>query len=122
MAKIPASILRIGVEGETLLEALPRMREAYCGTIAYQIEHLSSHQQRMWLREMIETGAHRTPLDAEEKRALLLAADRGLPVRALPPEGLPRPEGVLDRGPRRRGPDDRRAGDARPDGPAPRRS
>jgi 2-oxoglutarate decarboxylase len=71
MAQIPASILRIGVEGETLLEALPRMREAYCGTIAYQIEHLASHQQRVWLREMIETGAHRKPLAAEEKRALL---------------------------------------------------
>ena len=71
MSKIPASILRIGVEGETLLEALPRMREAYCGTIAYQFEHLSSHQQRVWLREVIETGAHRTPLAAEEKRALL---------------------------------------------------
>ena len=70
MARIPARILRIGVEGETLLEALPRMREAYCGTIAYQIEHLSSHQQRMWLREMIETGAHRTPLSAEAKRGL----------------------------------------------------
>src|SRR3954454_11020994 len=54
MTQTPASILRIGVEGETLLEALPRMREAYCGTIAFQIEHLSSHQQRMWLRDMIE--------------------------------------------------------------------
>jgi 2-oxoglutarate dehydrogenase E1 component len=71
MAKIPASILRCGVEGETLLEALPRMREAYCGPIAYQIEHLSSHQQRVWLREMIETGWHRAPLAAEEKRSLL---------------------------------------------------
>ena len=71
MGRIPASILRIGVEGETLLEALPRMRQAYCSTIAYQIEHLSSHQQRMWLREMIETGAHRTPLPADEKKALL---------------------------------------------------
>ena len=71
MARIPASILRIGVEGETLLDALPRMRDAYCGTIAYQIEHLSSHQQRMWLREMIETGWHRAPLAADEKRALL---------------------------------------------------
>jgi len=71
MAQIPAEILRIGVEGETLLEALPRMREAYCGTIGYQIEHLSSHQQRMWLREMIETGWHRKPLEPEEKRALL---------------------------------------------------
>ena len=57
MSRIPDSILRIGVEGETLLEVLPRMREAYCGTIGYQIEHLSSHQQRMWLRDIIETRA-----------------------------------------------------------------
>jgi 2-oxoglutarate decarboxylase len=71
MSRIPAEILRIGVEGETLLEALPRMRDAYCSTIAYQVEHLSSHQQRVWLRDMIETGAHRAPLSAEEKRALL---------------------------------------------------
>ena len=71
MARIPASILRIGVPGETLLEALPRMRDAYCGTIGYQFEHLSSHQQRIWLREMIETGAHRQPLTDEEKKRLL---------------------------------------------------
>ena len=71
MSKIPAEILRIGVEGETLLEALPRMREAYCGPIAYQVEHLSSHQQRVWLREMIETGWHRKPFEPEEKQALL---------------------------------------------------
>jgi 2-oxoglutarate dehydrogenase E1 component len=71
MSRIPASILRIGVPGETLLEALPRMRDSYCGTIGYQVEHLSSHQQRIWLREMIETGAHRQPLtDAEKKRLL----------------------------------------------------
>jgi multifunctional 2-oxoglutarate metabolism enzyme len=71
MARIPASILRIGVPGETLLEALPRMRDAYCSTIGYQFEHISSHQQRIWLREMIETGAHRQPLGAEEKERLL---------------------------------------------------
>jgi 2-oxoglutarate decarboxylase len=71
MERIPASILRIGVPGENLLEALPRMRTAYCGTIGYQVEHLSSHQQRVWLREMIETGAHRQPLTDEEKKRLL---------------------------------------------------
>ena len=71
MAKVPASILQIGVPGETLLEALPRLREAYCGTMAYQFEHLSSHEQRLWLREMIETGAHRQRLDDDEKRRLL---------------------------------------------------
>jgi multifunctional 2-oxoglutarate metabolism enzyme len=71
MKRIPASILRIGVEGETLLDALPRLREAYCGTVAYQVEHLSSHQQRMWLRDMIETGRFREPLEEAERRALL---------------------------------------------------
>jgi 2-oxoglutarate dehydrogenase E1 component len=71
MSRIPASILRIGVPGETLLEALPRMRDAYCGTIAYQFEHLSSHQQRTWLREQVETGAHRQPLTDDEKKRLL---------------------------------------------------
>ena len=71
MAKIPASILHIGVPGETLLEALPRLREAYCGTMGYQFEHISSHEQRAWLREMIETGAHRRPLTEDEKRRLL---------------------------------------------------
>jgi 2-oxoglutarate decarboxylase len=71
MAKIPASILHIGVPGETLLEALPRLRETYCGTMAYQFEHISSHQQRIWLREMIETGAHRKALSDDERRRLL---------------------------------------------------
>jgi 2-oxoglutarate decarboxylase len=70
MAQIPASILRIGVPGETLLEALPRMRAAYTGTIGYQFEHISSHQQRVWMREMIETGAHRKPLTEDERRRL----------------------------------------------------
>ena len=74
MARVPASILRIGVPGETLLEVLPRMREAYCGTIAYQFEHLSSHQQRTWLREMVETGAHRQPLDRRREAPPAAAA------------------------------------------------
>jgi 2-oxoglutarate dehydrogenase E1 component len=71
MAEIPGSILRIGVECETLLDALPRMREAYCGTMGYQFEHLSSARQRLWLREMIETGAHREPLGENKRRRLL---------------------------------------------------
>ena len=71
MAQVPASILRIGVPGETLLEALPRMKAAYTGSIGYQFEHISSHSQRVWLREMVETGAHRKPLDDEEQKRLL---------------------------------------------------
>ena len=53
-AAIPASVLRVGVEGETLADVLPRIREIYCGTIAYEIEHISDHQERVWLRHAIE--------------------------------------------------------------------
>jgi 2-oxoglutarate dehydrogenase E1 component len=71
MARIPASILRMYVPGATLADALPHLRETYCGPIAYEIEHISSHHQRVWLREKIESGAFRPPLTGEEKRALL---------------------------------------------------
>ncbi len=71
MTRIPASILRVGVPGETLADVVPRLRETYCGTIAYEIEHIASHRQRVWLREKIETGAYRKPLSPEENIALL---------------------------------------------------
>jgi 2-oxoglutarate dehydrogenase E1 component len=71
MARIPARILRMYVRGNTLAEALPHLRETYCGPIAYEIEHIASHEQRLWLREKIESGAFRKPLGAEEQKALL---------------------------------------------------
>jgi 2-oxoglutarate dehydrogenase E1 component len=71
MAKIPAHILRMNVPGATLADALPHLRETYCGPIAYEIEHISSHGQRVWLREKIESGEFRRPLTAEEQKALL---------------------------------------------------
>ncbi|MGA9314701.1 MAG: multifunctional oxoglutarate decarboxylase/oxoglutarate dehydrogenase thiamine pyrophosphate-binding subunit/dihydrolipoyllysine-residue succinyltransferase subunit [Solirubrobacteraceae bacterium] len=71
MAQIPARILRMYVPGETLAEALPNLRQTYCGTIAYEIEHISSHRQRVWLREQIESGTYRQPLGVEERKALL---------------------------------------------------
>src|SRR5260370_1077311 len=70
-ARTPAKILRVGVPGATLADALPHLRETYCGTIAYEIEHISSHRQRVWLREKIETGAYRVQLTTEERKALL---------------------------------------------------
>ncbi|MFL5890532.1 MAG: multifunctional oxoglutarate decarboxylase/oxoglutarate dehydrogenase thiamine pyrophosphate-binding subunit/dihydrolipoyllysine-residue succinyltransferase subunit, partial [Solirubrobacteraceae bacterium] len=71
MRQIPARILRMYVPGETLEDALPRLREVYCGPIAYEIEHISSHRQRVWLREKIESSAFRQPLTADRKRWLL---------------------------------------------------
>ncbi|HEU4648693.1 MAG TPA: multifunctional oxoglutarate decarboxylase/oxoglutarate dehydrogenase thiamine pyrophosphate-binding subunit/dihydrolipoyllysine-residue succinyltransferase subunit, partial [Gemmatimonadales bacterium] len=71
MAAIPSNVLRIYVPGATLAEAYPYLQATYCGTIAYQIEHIASHAERVWLRERIESGAFRTPLSAEAKRRLL---------------------------------------------------
>src|SRR5690348_6684113 len=70
-ARIPASLLRLHVPGETLAEALPHLRETYCGTIAYEIEHISDHEERVWLRQAIESGLYRRPLDDAERIALL---------------------------------------------------
>ena len=70
-AQVPARVLRVAVPGATLADVLPRLRETYCGTLAYEIEHISSHEQRVWLRQAIESGAYRTPLPVEARRRLL---------------------------------------------------
>src|SRR4051812_13423352 len=71
MRRIPAKILRIHVPGATLADALPHLRDTYCGTIAYEIEHIASHRQRTWLREKIEGGEFRQPLTSDEQKTLL---------------------------------------------------
>jgi multifunctional 2-oxoglutarate metabolism enzyme len=71
MAAIPAEVLRIQVPGTTLAEALPHLRETYCGTIAYEIEHIADHRQRVWLRQRIESGEYRRRLPPEEKLRIL---------------------------------------------------
>src|SRR5213593_102713 len=72
MARVPADVLRIYVPGRTLAEAYPELRKTYCGTLAYEVEHIGSHVERLWLRQVIESGQHRAPLSAEEKQKLLL--------------------------------------------------
>ena len=70
-ARIPTSLLRLHVPGETLAEALPRLLETYTGTIAYEIEHISDHEERVWLRQAIESGRYRRELTEDEKTRLL---------------------------------------------------
>src|SRR5438034_7571396 len=70
-ARIPAKFLRVAVKGETLADVLPKLFEIYCGTSAYEIEHISDHEQRVWLRAAIESGRYRHPPERDEKRSLL---------------------------------------------------
>jgi 2-oxoglutarate dehydrogenase E1 component len=75
-ARIPASVLRLYVPGETLAEALPRLRDTYSGTIAYEIEHIADHEKRVWLRQAIESGKYRGSLSADEQKELLAQLSR----------------------------------------------
>ena len=97
----PAPLLRVFFRGETLADVLPQLQETYAGTSAFEIEHISDHQERVWLRQAIETGTYRTPLTADEKRRLLIRLTEVGGLRALPPARVPRPEAVLHRGARR---------------------
>jgi multifunctional 2-oxoglutarate metabolism enzyme len=58
-AAIPASVLHVHVPGATLADVLPKLREIYSSTIAYEFEHISNTEQRRWLRETIESGAYK---------------------------------------------------------------
>src|SRR6266702_3160671 len=57
--------------GKPLAEAYPRLMQTYCGTIAYEVEHIGSHQERVWLRQVIESGEHRQALTPDQQRRLL---------------------------------------------------
>jgi 2-oxoglutarate decarboxylase len=70
-AAIPASVLRVKVPGNTLADVLPRLRETYSSTIAYEVEHISNTEQREWLRDVIESGKHKVTLDNARKIELL---------------------------------------------------
>ena len=77
---VPATPLRTYTAGETLGDVIDEMREIYCGPVAYEIEHLRSHRERVWLREAIESRAFWLPGSPEERRREL--------VRLLRVEGL----------------------------------
>ncbi|MBC5829206.1 MAG: multifunctional oxoglutarate decarboxylase/oxoglutarate dehydrogenase thiamine pyrophosphate-binding subunit/dihydrolipoyllysine-residue succinyltransferase subunit [Candidatus Eremiobacteraeota bacterium] len=68
---IPASVLRVKVQGDTLAEVLPRLKETYSSTIAYEVEHISNTAQREWLRDWIESGNHCIPISAQRKLEVL---------------------------------------------------
>ncbi len=71
MAQLPTRVLHTNAPGETFAQALPHLRDIYCGTIAYEVEHIASHRQRIWLREQIESGTFHRKLDSVKREALL---------------------------------------------------
>jgi 2-oxoglutarate dehydrogenase E1 component len=71
LASVPASMVSLEPYGETIADVVRWLRQTYTGPIGYEFEYLEDPEQREWLREQIETGAHRQPLaDSEQQRLL----------------------------------------------------
>ena len=71
MASVPASLLRVDVPGETLAAVVPELRRTYCGTKAFEVEHIGSRDERTWLRRAIESGDYQMAPTADQRRRLL---------------------------------------------------
>ncbi|HEX6135112.1 MAG TPA: 2-oxoglutarate dehydrogenase E1 component [Longimicrobiales bacterium] len=67
---VPSALID-DLPGDTMTEVLAWLKDTYTGSIGYEFEHLEDPTQREWLREQIETGAHRQPLSADERKRLL---------------------------------------------------
>ncbi|MDP9019107.1 MAG: multifunctional oxoglutarate decarboxylase/oxoglutarate dehydrogenase thiamine pyrophosphate-binding subunit/dihydrolipoyllysine-residue succinyltransferase subunit, partial [Candidatus Eremiobacteraeota bacterium] len=68
---IPASVLRVKVPGNTLADILPKLKDTYSSTIAYEIEHISDTAKREWLRDWIESGNHHVGIAPARKLDVL---------------------------------------------------
>lgn len=70
----------LGEGRKPLREMLSYLRAVYCGSIGYEINHLTTIEQREWLRQRIESTSVRLSLSAEERINLLtkLTAADGL--------------------------------------------
>jgi multifunctional 2-oxoglutarate metabolism enzyme len=77
---IPAALVLDDPGDESLAETLQRLQDAYCGSIAYQFEHLEDPEKVRWLWEQVESGRHTVDLADSEKVDLLrrLAEVEGL--------------------------------------------
>jgi 2-oxoglutarate dehydrogenase E1 component len=70
LERLPGSALGESYSG-TAADVVHHMRELYCGTIAYEFDHISDETERAWFQSMVESGQATAPLSADEKKMLL---------------------------------------------------
>ena len=78
----------LGRETATLREILTILRETYCGPIGVEFMHIQDPDQKAWIQRRVEGAPWRTSFDADAKRTILQATDRGRRVRGVLPEAL----------------------------------
>ena len=71
LRELPASLLFENGRDESLADVLERLRQAYCGTIGYEFEHLEDPSVVRWLWDQVESGTHTHPLEPGDRVLLL---------------------------------------------------
>ena len=73
LEQVPASVvMRVGARaGESVVDALHRLRGTYAGFIGYEFEHLEDPERVRWLWEQVESGVHTRPPEPDERIELL---------------------------------------------------
>ncbi|ODS58738.1 MAG: 2-oxoglutarate dehydrogenase E1 component [Acidobacteria bacterium SCN 69-37] len=70
---LPAALINeaAAADCDTMFDLVEKLRGIYCGTTGYDIAHIFVPEERLWLRDAIETGMYRAPKDPIDPVALL---------------------------------------------------
>ncbi|MFM7322021.1 MAG: 2-oxoglutarate dehydrogenase E1 component [Armatimonadota bacterium] len=73
LAALPSSLINGPVSGEcsNALDAVRRLKDLYCGTVGYEIDHVQSPEERVWLREAVELRRFSSTIDDDDRRNIL---------------------------------------------------
>ncbi len=73
LARLPASIVAgpVAAGAADALDAIERLRGVYCGTAGHDYNHVFVPDERVWLRQAVETRQFRPPADPINGRELL---------------------------------------------------
>ncbi|MFN3652278.1 MAG: 2-oxoglutarate dehydrogenase E1 component [Armatimonadota bacterium] len=73
LASLPASIIGgpVAERAGNALAAIRYLRKIYQRSTGYEFEHVSDADERAWLRDAVESGRFRPPLDPIDERKLL---------------------------------------------------
>ena len=73
LREVPPTVVGgpLALDAASAGEAIEALRAVYCATTGYDYAHIQVAEERAWLRDAVESGRFRRPLDAPARRALL---------------------------------------------------
>ena len=91
LKRLPATIVSgpAAAGAGNAFEAIDRLRNIYCSTTGHDYNHVFVPDERVWLRQAVESGQFRPPNDPIDGRELLESHHPDRNLRALPASHVP---------------------------------